>query len=46
MKLVDHPNLVSLIQAFEDDKNWLLIMDLMEPEDLLDILLQKQTVSE
>ena len=30
MKLVDHPNLVSLVKVFEDDQYWLLIMELME----------------
>jgi serine/threonine protein kinase len=30
MKLVDHPNLVSLIKVFEDEQYWLLIMELME----------------
>jgi serine/threonine protein kinase len=30
MKLVDHPNLVSLVKVFEDEEYWLLIMELME----------------
>ena len=30
MKLVDHPNLVSLVKVFEDEQYWLLIMELME----------------
>ena len=30
MKLVDHPNLVSLIKVFEDEQYWLLIIELME----------------
>jgi serine/threonine protein kinase len=30
MKLVDHPNLVSLNKVFEDEQYWLLIMELME----------------
>lgn len=30
LQLVDHPNLVRLIEVFEDEKCWLLIMELME----------------
>jgi len=30
LKLIDHPNLVRLIEVFEDEKYWLIIMELME----------------
>ena len=30
LQLLDHPHLVRLIEVFEDEKYWLLIMELME----------------
>jgi len=36
MKLFDHPNIVNLIDVFEDQKHWCLVMELMEGGELLD----------
>ena len=34
MQQVDHPNVVKLLDVFEDDKYWCLVMELMEGGEL------------
>ena len=41
MKLVDHPNLVSLVKVFEDEQYWLLIMEQLHKLVLHTSLLQQ-----
>ena len=38
---MDHPNVVKLIDVFEDEKHWCLVMDLMQGGELFDIILEK-----
>jgi calcium/calmodulin-dependent protein kinase I len=36
LKQVDHPNIVRLIDVFEDDRHWCLVMELMQGGELFD----------
>ena len=36
LKHVDHPNIVKLIDVFEDDRHWCLVMELMQGGELFD----------
>jgi len=36
LKSVDHPNIVRLIDIFEDDRHWCLVMELMQGGELFD----------
>jgi calcium/calmodulin-dependent protein kinase I len=36
LKQMDHPNVVKLIDVFEDDRHWCLVMELMEGGELFD----------
>ena len=36
LKQVDHPNVVKLIDVFEDERHWCLVMELMEGGELFD----------
>ena len=39
LKQVDHPNIVKLIDVFEDERHWCLVMDLMLGGELFDRIL-------
>ena len=46
MKAVDHPNVVKLIDVFEDERHWCLVMELMEGGELFDQILEKENFTE
>ena len=46
LKQVDHPNVVHLIDVFEDERHWCLVMELMEGGELFDQILEKEFFSE
>ena len=43
---MDHPNVVKLIDVFEDERHWCLVMELMEGGELFDQILEKEVFSE
>jgi calcium/calmodulin-dependent protein kinase I len=42
LKQVDHPNIVRLVDVFEDDRHWCLVMELMQGGELFDQILDKE----
>ena len=46
MKTVDHPNIVKMIDFFEDEAHYCLIMELMEGGELFDQILQREQFNE
>jgi len=46
LKQVDHPNIVRLIDVFEDERHWCLVMELMQGGELFDQILEKEQFSE
>ena len=46
MKTVDHPNIVKMIDFFEDEAHYCLIMELMEGGELFDQILQREQFTE
>jgi len=36
LKSLEHPNIVTLIDVFEDEKGWCLVMELMKGGELFD----------
>ena len=42
LKQIDHPNVVQLIDVFEDERHWCLVMELMEGGELFDQILEKE----
>jgi calcium-dependent protein kinase len=46
LRQVDHPNIVKLIDVFEDEKHWCLVMELMTGGELFDQILQEKYFSE
>lgn len=40
LKSMDHPNIVRLIEVFEDDRHWCLVMELMKGGELFDKILE------
>jgi len=46
LKQVDHPNVVKLIDVFEDERHWCLVMELMEGGELFGQILEKEFFSE
>ena len=46
LKTVDHPNIVKLIDVFEDERHWCLVMELMVGGELFDKILEQDQFSE
>ena len=46
LKQIDHPNIVKLIDVFEDERHFCLIMELMEGGELFDLIVEKDHFSE
>ena len=46
LKQIDHPNVVKLIDVFEDERHWCLVMELMEGGELFDQILEKEQFME
>ena len=46
LKQVDHPNIVKLIDVFEDDKHLCLLMELMTGGELFDFIVEQEQMSE
>lgn len=46
LKQVDHPNIVKLIDVYEDAKNFSLVMELMRGGELFDVLMEREQFSE
>lgn len=46
LKTVDHPNVVKLVDVFEDERHWCLVMELMQGGELFDQILEKEFFSE
>ena len=42
LKSIDHPNIVKLLDIFEDERFWCLVMELMEGGELFDLILEKE----
>lgn len=38
---MDHPNIVRLLDVYEDERHWCLVMDLMEGGELFDVLCKR-----
>ena len=43
---MDHPNIVNLIDIFEDERHWCLVMELMRGGELFDTILEREHFSE
>lgn len=46
MKTVDHPNIVKMIDFFEDEAHYCLVMEIMEGGELFDQILQREAFTE
>ena len=46
LKSVDHPNIVRIIDDFEDSKHYYLVMDLMAGGELFDLIMENGSISE
>jgi len=46
MKLLDHPNIIKLYEAFEDAKNIYLVMEVCDGGELFDRIIDKGNFSE
>lgn len=46
LKSVDHPNVVKLVDVFEDERFWCLVMELMQGGELFDMIVEKDHFSE
>ena len=46
LKQMDHPNIVKLMDVFEDERHWCLVMELMLGGELFDQILEKEQFSE
>ena len=46
LRQVDHPNIVKLVDVFEDERHWCLVMELMNGGELFDQILEHECFSE
>lgn len=46
MKKIDHPNIVKLVDIYEDERFWCLVMELMKGGELFDQILEREHFSE
>lgn len=46
LKSLDHPNIVNLVDVFEDERHFCLVMELMQGGELFDQILEKEHFSE
>jgi len=46
LKMVDHPNIVKLVDVFEDEKHWCLVMELMKGGELFDLIISQEQFTE
>ena len=46
LKSLDHPNIVKLVDVFEDERHWCLVMELMQGGELFDQILENDHFSE
>ena len=46
LKILDHPNIVQLVEVFEDDQYFCIIMELLEGGELFQQIEEKGTMSE
>ena len=42
LKLIDHPNVVKLIDVFEDERHYCLVMEFMEGGELFEEILERE----
>jgi serine/threonine protein kinase len=46
LKSIDHPNIVKLLDVFEDEKRLCLVMELMEGGELFDFIVAREQLTE
>ena len=46
LKQVDHPNIVKLIDVFEDERHYCLVLELMQGGELFDQIVEKEMFTE
>lgn len=46
LRTVDHPNIVKLLDFFEDTSHYCLVMELMEGGELFDYIMHRETFTE
>jgi len=46
MKKLDHPNIIKLYEAFEDNRNIYLVMEVCEGGELFDRIIEKGSFTE
>lgn len=46
MQQVDHPNIVKMVNVYEDTGHYCLIMELMNGGELFDFIIEKESFSE
>lgn len=46
LKRVDHPNIIKLIDTFEDDRHYCIVMELVQGGELFDSILEKEQFCE
>ena len=46
LKQIDHPNIVRMLNAYEDKNHYCIIMELMQGGELFDHIIEKETLQE